>query len=85
MILERIDVHELRAHSIGQAQPVAGRTVVIAGRESLNVEPAYPACRQNNGLGCYNNVALVVEVLEYRSGAGPIVVAHQLDRGTKLK
>ena len=50
MILERIDVHEFGAHPIGHAEPIAGRTVVVAGRESLNVEPPDPACRQNDDL-----------------------------------
>src|SRR5713101_3820796 len=64
VILERIDVHEFGAQPIGQAQPVAGRTVVIAGRESLNVEPADPAGRQNDGLGGDDDVAMVVEIFQ---------------------
>src|SRR5512140_2194937 len=34
MILERIDVHEFGAHPVGQAEPIAGRTIVIAGWKS---------------------------------------------------
>ena len=70
---------------IGQAEPVAGRTIVIAGRESLNVQPADPAGRQNDGLGRHDDVAMVVEIFENRAGAVPLLVAEQFDRGAELE
>ena len=85
MILERVDLREFGAHPIGQTESVAGCAVVIAGRKSLNMEPTDPACRQDNGLGGHNDMALVVEVFENGAGTVPLLVACQLDRGAKLK
>ena len=79
MILERIDVIQLRSDSIGEAQPVARRAVVIAGRKSLDVQPTDSTGRENHRLRSHHHLSVIVEILKYGACSMPVVVAEQFN------
>ena len=76
MVLERIDMRQLGAHAVRQAETVAGRAIVVARREPLNMQPANPTRRENDGLRGNDDMSLIVEVFEDGATASPAVITE---------
>src|SRR6476661_11268273 len=74
MVLEGIDMGEFGADSIRYGESVAGRAVMIARREPLDVQPADPAGGQNDGLRGDDDEAIVVQVPQHGTGTGAVAV-----------
>ena len=85
VVLERIHVGQLGAHTIGETEPITGCAIVVAGRETLDVQPADPAGRQNHRFCGDDDEAVIVQILKNGASATPLVITEQFDSGAELE